>query len=236
MGADNGSKVVEPPTPSGGVAPKFNTKPDEEINVAKSLVFMNGFCCLVLALGTGIAFTTFKLGATEVYAAKMSKIAADDSYWSFAALVVIAYGIRLVNMLPMMYKEKVMKGALRDEIGANMRSNPFIYKVVGDNSATVLFANDGVTGNYNRANRSLTHMIENFGSVLAGITMTGSVFPFPTFVCACAFSVGRVMHQVGYSSGYGKHGLGFMVSTLATAALEGMAVLVVLAGVGVLAV
>jgi len=90
-----------------------------------------------------------------------------------------------------------MKGALRDELGANMRSNPFIYTTVGGSKETVLFQNDGVIGSYNRANRSLAHMIENFGAVLAGLMLAGSCFPFPTFVCACAFGVGRIMHQVG---------------------------------------
>ena len=43
---------------------------------------------------------------------------------------------------------------------------------------------------------------------------------------------GRVMHQVGYSGAYGKHGLGFLVSMLATLTMEGMALLVFLAGSG----
>ena len=80
----------------------------------------------------------------------------------------------------------------------------------------MLFENDGLMGKYNRANRSLTHMIENFASVLAGLVLSGSVFPFPTFVCTCVFGVGRILHQVGYSSGYGNHGLGFMFAMLAT--------------------
>merc|ERR1712054_366192 len=131
------------------------------------------------------------------------------------------------------FKEKVMKGALRhhamqgalrEEIGANMRSNPFIYKSVSGSKDTVLYENEGVVGKYNRANRSLTHMIENFGSVLAGLLLVGSAFPFATFVCACFFALGRVMHQVGYSGGYGKHGLGFMVSGVSQLTLEGLAI------------
>ena len=129
-----------------------------------------------------------------------------------------------------------MKGALRDEIGANMRSNPFIYRSVGPSKETVLFENEGVVGKYNRANRSLTHMVENMGSMLGGFMLAGSVFPFPVFMCACFWSAGRVVHQTGYTSGYGGHGLGFLISTLAQVTLEGLVILVALAGMGAIAV
>ena len=185
-------------------------------------------------IGIAIAFAVYKFGATSKYAAKMETAVADDGHWTYLAFVAIAFAIRLINFYPMQYKEKVMKGALREEIGANMRANPFIYKSVGPGKETVLFENDGITGKYNRANRSLTHMIENFGSVLSGLMLAGSVFPFPTFVCATAFGVGRVVHQVGYSGGYGKHGAGFLISMLATLALEGLVILVGLYGFGLL--
>lgn len=188
-------------------------------------------CWVAQAIGVGIAFATFKFGA---YNEKIT--VAAESFWTFAAFSVVAFTIRFVNFYPMVYKERVMKGALREEIGANMRSNPFIYKSVSASKDTVLFDNDGAIGMYNRANRSLTHMIENFGSMLAGLMLAGSVFPFPTFVCACAFGVGRVMHQVGYSGGYGKHGAGFMVATVGALTLEGLILLVVFAGLGLVAV
>ena len=73
-------------------------------------------------------------------------------------------------------------------------------------------------------------------AVLAGLVLSGSVFPFPTFVCTCVFGVGRILHQVGYSSGYGNHGLGFMFAMLATLTMEGMCILVALAGLGLLPV
>jgi len=77
-------------------------------------------------------------------------------------------------------------------------------------------------------------MIENFGAVLLGLPMAGNVFPFPTFCAAVAFCVGRVMHQVGYTTGYGAHGLGFMIAAFATVAIEGMLLMVALKGFGVL--
>jgi len=219
MGGDNGKK--EPEASSAGFM---------------ALLSVAGMVSVLQAIGFGIAFAVFKFGATSVYSEKIAAVVAAGQAPVFAALVAIAFSIRLVNFVPMIYKEKVMKGAMRDELGANMRSNPFIYKAVGPSNETVLFQNDGVVGKYNRANRSLTHMTENFGSVLAGLALAGSVFPLPTLACACAFGLGRLVHQVGYSGGYGKHGLGFMISMLSSITLEGLCLVVALAGMGYLTV
>ena len=35
----------------------------------------------------------------------------------------------------------------------------------------------------------------------AGLYMCGQVFPFPTFVLVCVFCLGRIMHQIGYTTG-----------------------------------
>ena len=71
-------------------------------------------------------------------------------------------------------------------------------------------------GSYNRANRSLTHFVENSIPVALLIALSGAVFPFPTFVCTVVFAVGRVLHQTAYAAiGYGPHGLGFAMSDTA---------------------
>jgi hypothetical protein len=190
---------------------------------------------MMQVIGAAIAFAVFKLGATDAYSKAIVAAVVDGGHLKFAGLVVIAYAVRFVNFFPMAFKEKIMKGALRDEIGLNMRANPFIYTTMKSKDV-VLFENDGLKGKYNRANRSLTHMIENFASTLAGLMLSGSVFPFPTFVCTCLFGAGRIMHQVGYSSGYGKHGMGFALAMLAALTMEGLCILVALAGLGVIAV
>ena len=67
-----------------------------------------------------------------------------------------------------------------------------------------------------RANRSLTHFVENSIPVALLIALSGAVFPFPTFVCTVVFAVGRVLHQTAYAAiGYGPHGLGFAMSDTA---------------------
>ena len=72
-------------------------------------------------------------------------------------------------------------------------------------------------------------MIENMPGLLVALFLAGAIFPFPTFVCVCAFCVGRVLHQTGYAGGYGGHGAGFAISTLASTTLEGLMTLVALA-------
>jgi len=81
-------------------------------------------------------------------------------------------------------------------------------------------------GAYNRANRSVHHMVENFGAFVAGMFMVGTVFPFPTFVLACIFCIGRVLHQVGYATGYGSHGKGFLLAFIAQSTMDGLAMVV----------
>mmetsp|Transcript_27181 Transcript_27181/g.108823 ORF Transcript_27181/g.108823 Transcript_27181/m.108823 type:complete len:131 (-) Transcript_27181:947-1339(-) len=128
-------------------------------------------------------------------------------------------------MLPTMYKNGIMK------LGSgNLRANPFVYKSVGDGAGGhhVVFDDAGVVGKYNRANRSLHHMVENMGVLCAGLYMAAQVFPFPVFVTTCLFAAGRVMHSIGYTKGYGVHALGFLTSTTATATLEGLLAFVAL--------
>jgi hypothetical protein len=108
----------------------------------------------------------------------------------------------------------------------NLRANQFIYKVIGAGSGTlgkVVFDDEGDVGAYNRANRSTLHFVENAGSFVLAFVLVGLAFPFPTFICTCFFAVGRIMHQVGYTSGYGGHGIGFAMSAVGSSTLEGLA-------------
>ena len=44
--------------------------------------------------------------------------------------------------------------------------------------------------------------------------------------------IGRIVHQVGYSSGYGSHGAGFAIAALASGVLEGLLFLTAASGFG----
>jgi len=199
------------------------------------------FVFVIGAIGLAIAYAIFTNGDTAKYEARIKEVVRSEHHWAFAAAAVLGATIRLVNFYPAVHKQMIM---LRNS--GNLRSNPFIYKAIGAGASMkhVVFDDDGEVGKYNRANRSLHHMIENFGSVLAGLFLASTVFPYPVFVCVCVFCVGRVAHQVGYTTGaplssprpplslpvslgprpvgYGGHGIGFALSALASAAIEGM--------------
>merc|ERR1712013_82695 len=98
-----------------------------------------------------------------------------------------------------------------------MGTNPAFYKPIGDGSArSIGMAQDGVVGQYNRANRSLTHFIENGMAMIVCVLAIGKVFPVPVFVLTCVFVIGRILHQIGLSAGFGPHGVGFLLSILST--------------------
>merc|ERR1712232_838176 len=120
-------------------------------------------------------------------------------------------------------------GKYKKGVKGNLRSNPFYYKAIGKNApedVLVVLEDEGVLGQFNRANRSVQHMIETFGGFLASLFAAGIVFPFPTFVCVCIFCIGRIVHQLGYITKYGSHAKGFMMSVVSMSTVEGMLVVV----------
>uniref|UniRef100_A0A0G4G5V4 Uncharacterized protein n=1 Tax=Chromera velia CCMP2878 TaxID=1169474 RepID=A0A0G4G5V4_9ALVE len=194
-------------------------------------VFFGLFYTIPVLVGLGIAYAIFAFGSTAVYTERISAVVAADLHWAFAAVAVLSRVVSFVNFYPMVYKNKIMGSKAK-----NLRSNPYLYKAIGDGAANnvIIFADGGDLGAYNRAQRSLHHMIENFAVILAGLFLVSQVFPFPVFVCTCVFGLGRILHQVGYTTGYGGHALGFMLSFITCQIIEGMCILVALKGLGVL--
>ena len=188
---------------------------------------------VVQLIGIGIALCVYIYGGRAAYAAKMTDVAAAGLHCIFASAGLFAYTVRVLNFFPMAAKNMIMAGALKEKLGINARSNPFIYRSL-DGHHTVIFDNEGPVGRYNRANRSLHHFVETSSPVLVCLILAGYVFPFPAFVCIAIFCAGRILHQVGYATGYGGHGAGFGIATLASCTLEGLVILVALAGAGVL--
>merc|ERR1719440_1845747 len=104
----------------------------------------------------------------------------------------------------MQYKEGVMS-----EKSGNLRANMQILKIAeqsGTEPTYVVMETDVVIGKYNRANRSLSHFAENGIHFVVLLPFACYILPFATFVLTAIFCMGRVMHQTGYSKGYGKHG------------------------------
>ena len=130
----------------------------------------------------------------------------------------------------MVYKGRVMRGK-----DGNLRANMQIFKLAGEDAPVnaVVLNEEGDVGCYNRANRSLNHFVENAGGMFMSVLLNSYVFAFPAFVCTCIFAIGRVLHQTGYSKGgYGKHGIGFGLSAIATEAMNGMLLFTALKGFG----
>lgn len=196
-----------------------------ETNYGKLAVVMS----VMLAIGTGLAFLSLYLdGSKTVYESKISTVKEMDLQWLFLALVILGRTIQLLNFVPTKYKNG-LKG--------NIRSNPFFYETVtedGKEATTVLFKEDGAKGMYNRSNRSIHHMVENSGGFFASVGPVGFLFPKQTFGAVVLFSIGRVLHQKGYATGYGSHALGFVLSMFGTLTMEGLALIAFLKAEGIL--
>ena len=220
MGSDNNDKMLDSGMPNMS---------EESKNKSYKFVFI--LTVIPAVIGLAIAFAIYSFGSTTKFDARIESIVQNDLHWVFAAITVLGRCVALINAYPMVFKSLIMKGN-----SGNLRSNPFIYKAIGKQPAdnVVILDGEGDVGAYNRANRSLHHMVENFAVVLAGLFAAGQIFPFPVFVCVCVFAAGRSLHQIGYTSGYGGHGAGFAISTLATVTIEGLCTLVALKGFGLL--
>eukprot|EP00802_Teleaulax_amphioxeia_P020800 Tamp_21100.p2 GENE.Tamp_21100~~Tamp_21100.p2 ORF type:complete len:230 (-),score=53.91 Tamp_21100:289-978(-) len=222
MGSDDGAKkakemVVGP----DGMPDMTGAKPG---SFAPMLL---GFTFIPLAIGLAIASAIYKYGSTGAYDSNMKTIIEKDMHWVYLAVVVFGRMIVFVNIVPMAYKSKMT---------GNIRANMYFYKNIGDKAPgnAVVLQDTGDAGAYNRANRSVHHMIENFGAVVAGFGLVGAVYPFPMFVLTCVFAAGRMMHQIGYTTGYGGHAVGFLMSNMiAATTVEGLCLLVALKGLGV---
>lgn len=177
---------------------------------------------VVLAIGTGLAFASLAVDSKkELYDSKISTISAMDLQWVYLALVVLGRTIGMLNFVPTGYKNG-LKG--------NIRSNPFFFQTADDKKTMVIFQEDGPNGMYNRANRSVQHMLENSLAFMASIGPVGWLYPKQTSAVVCVFCVGRILHQRGYTTGYGGHALGFVLSMLSTSAMEGLAFIAFLKG------
>jgi len=197
-------------------------------NYSKILVALT----VLTGIGFGVAYGSIAFDSNaELHATKIQTIVGMDLQWLYLALVVLGKTILLLNFVPTSYK-KGLKG--------NIRSNPFFYEAVKDNtkkteettSTMIGFKEDGPIGMYNRSNRSVQHMVENSGGFFAAIGPVGFLFPKQTLAVVCAFSIGRIVHQKGYANGYGSHALGFVFALFSIQTLEGLALIAFLKAQG----
>lgn len=175
----------------------------------------------------------------------------------YLSLVIVGRTVTFANVFAMTYKQRVF-GTASANVRANMylyrtmggapgdssttrtpattangtsRSSDDQYEIVEDSctgAQTCVLIEEGLAGKYNRANRSLHHMVENISGFLLVLLPASLVFPFPSFVCVCVWAAGRLLHQVSYAvGGYGPHSIGFSFSMMAATVLEAFCLLVV---------
>lgn len=166
-----------------------------------------------------IAYCIYKFGATDDYNKSIELIPGNLGY-TFWAAFVFSLTVWWLNMYPAMrWKPLVMPGN-----AGNLRVNQNIFKVNGvsgePNQPYVVLEDEGNVGKYNRANRSLTHFIENVPSLVVNWLLATFVFPFPAFVLMVIFCIGRVLHMLGYVEGYGKHAIGFAFTSIGAGTME----------------
>jgi len=179
------------------------------------------------AVGFGIAEIIYHTTGRSKYDEKCSVLGDHDLYWVYFSVVILALLTRFTNFLPGGLKNAAMKGRAK----GNIRANMYLYK--DEQGEIVVLDDEGAAGRYNRANRSLHHFVENAMPVFLAVPLAGYVFPLATFVLTLVFAIGRVLHQVRYSSiGYGAHAPGFVVVLLATVCLEGLVFLAALKAAG----
>ena len=172
------------------------TSEERDEGAKKLAMTVAGSLVVVSCVGSAIAEATYRLGATHKAAAKIATLGALDLGWLYIGIYAVTRTVGLVNMYPMIYKARVMRSK-----SGNLRANMYLYKQVGKNSSdgAIVLDDAGDAGVYNRANRSMHHMVENARACWPRSRGFG---PFAACVCACAWSAGRVVHQRGHI-GYG---------------------------------
>jgi hypothetical protein len=166
---------------------------DEEEGKAKGMLAV-----LMLAprvIGTGIAFLIFLFGATaqqkELVGKKLELLESWGLGYLYCSIYIFSVLVMWLNVLPMVYKARLgLKG--------NIRANMQFYKVLSSNGMAKMplvgLEEEGDVGMYNRANRSLSHFVENMGSALINMLAAGFVFGLPTLVLTVVFFLGRVLY------------------------------------------
>lgn len=206
------------------------TEAEREKGASQMKKFVGVFMVGSPAIGFALALAIHALVPNHSYEKKLAIVQEYELQYLYLGAFLIVRTVMFVNLFPMIFKGRIMRGN-----SGNLRANMYIYKVAGPSSEPpkmVVLDDGGDVGSYNRANRSLTHMVENMPSALLALLLAGAMYPKAILgLCAC-FGAGRVMHAVGYTKGYGSHGAGFGLASLSAFAAEGLLLVTVFKGFG----
>jgi len=207
--------------------------------VRSSVMTFPAFLVVPRILGAGIALGIYFMHKDR-YEDRMKRQVQqfEGIGWLFLSGAVLGLLVSVANMMPTVWKAGVMPGN-----AGNLRANMAIYKVNhptnGKQLPYVVMENEGRIGNYNRANRAMSHFVEYGIQVAVCILLAGLIFGEAVFVLTVIYAVTRIWYQYAYTTGgYGRelcqHGVPFMLHSVLTApALE---LLVWVAGVRMIAI
>jgi len=210
-------------------APLKNNEKDASASpTGPNYVKVAGMVSMMLAVGTSIAYYGVFRRNRAFYEARIETLLGSngggDLHWLYLGLVILGRTVAVLNFSPVGYK----KG-----LSGSIRVNPFFFETV-EGKELVLYKEDGKHGMYNRANRSLQHMVEMSGGFFASVAPVGFLYPKAVCGILAVFGAGRILHQNGYAKGYGKHAVGFILTMLSMLTLEGLALVTFLKGHGIL--
>jgi hypothetical protein len=189
----------------------------------------------ISAFAAAIGYGVFFFSDHSRSEPKIQLIAKYELQYLYIAPIIFSLLVRHLNFYPLIYKSRVFNINSK-----NLRANLYVYRALkgdgekGYQGTAVVLDEEGHVGEYNRANRSLTHFTENNGAFLASFLLAGFVFPFETLVATAIFAFGRFIHQVGYTIGFGSHGPGFGLSLFSSLLVEGLCSVVVLKSFGLI--
>ena len=191
-------------------------------NGKKALCGVVMMLLIFTGVGVGIAYLIMMFGSTDLYNARIEIAKQYELKWAYISVVIFGLAVCWLNLYPVQYKEAVMRGG-------NLRANMFIYRLAAENpdeSSAVVLHEDGDLGLYNRGNRSIYHFLENCLPIVVTLPLGFFTFPFPTFVCVCIYSFGRIIYQIGYTlKGFGGHIPGFLSDRGSTFTMIGLMIL-----------
>merc|ERR1711964_866528 len=183
--------------------------------------------------GLGVASAIY-FSSRDTYDPKIDAAGADAK-WAFLSAWIFCVLTTFINFYPMIYKSRVLPDG-KDPQTANLRANMYLYRTT-KTGETVVLDEGPDAGKYNRANRSLHHFTEYAPAFIAGVVFAVDCFPVPTFALVVVFSIGRLLHQIGYTNGgYGfkwpGHAPGFMLHMFAANTLNGLLLIAAVRGFG----
>lgn len=177
-----------------------------------------GWYLAARAAGLVLSWPIFHFADGAKRSANLVKV--EDYGFLYLSAYCFSLLVGWLNMYPMIHKGRL-------QIKGNIRANMQFYKVLpgpGQPRAFPLIGleEDGAVGQYNRSNRSLAHFIENSGVFLVSVFPAGIILPLQTFILTIVYCLARIVHQIGYVSGYGSHEVGFALFLCSNGMIEGI--------------